>query len=72
MAMDGTALGDAIADIIMSPQAPESMKRQIKAQWEKIGEAIVGHIQENAEVPAGIAVSTAGGAGQTTATGKVQ
>lgn len=75
MAMNGKTLGDAIADIIISPQAPADMKQKITEQWEAIGAAIVKHIQDNAlvTVAAGIAVSTAGSAtaqtGATTSTG---
>lgn len=75
MAMNGKTLGDAIADIIISPQAPAAMKEQIKAQWEAIGTVIVSHIQANAQVTvaAGISVSTTGSptaqTGATTSTG---
>lgn len=76
MAMNGTDLGDAIAKIITSPSAPPDMVESIKAQWEKIGAAIVKHIQDNAEVLSGIPVSTSGGpsaqTGQTTDKGKIQ
>ena len=76
MAMDGTTLGDEIAGIITSPDAPPDMVAQIKAQWEKIGMAIVNHIQQNAQVQAGIPVSTAGSAtaqtGATTGPGQIQ
>ncbi|NRA68805.1 MAG: hypothetical protein HRU19_30260 [Pseudobacteriovorax sp.] len=44
--------------------------------WNAVGNAIVKHITENAEVTAGILVSTTGTAsaqtGQTTSTGKIQ
>ena len=76
MAMDGTTLGDEIAGIITSPDAPPAMVAQIKAQWEKIGMAIVNHIQQNAEVQAGIPVSTSGSptaqTGATTGPGQIQ
>lgn len=75
MAMNGKTLGDAIADLIIAPNAPADMKTKIKKQWEDIGAVIVKHIQDNAQVTvaAGIAVSTAGSAtaqtGATTSTG---
>lgn len=75
MALNGKVLGDAIADIIISPDAPSGMKSQIRAQWEVIGSAIVEHFQKNAvvSVKAGIAVSTTGSSnaqsGATTAEG---
>lgn len=50
MAMNGKTLGDAIADLIIAPNAPADMKAKIKIQWEDIGEVIVKHIQENIEV----------------------
>lgn len=55
MAMNGKTLGDAIADIIIAPDAPDDMKAKIKAQWEDIGTAIVEHIQKNVSItiPAG-------------------
>lgn len=75
MAMDGTTLGDEIAGIITSSDAPPAMVSQIKAQWEKIGMAIVNHIQQNAEVQAGIPVSTSGSptaqTGATTGAGQI-
>lgn len=73
--MNGKTLGDAIADIITAPNAPDNMRAQIKAQWESIAGAIVSHIQQNATVTVaqGIPVSTSGSAsaqtGATTAAG---
>lgn len=75
MAMNGAALGDSIAGIITAPNAPDDMKKKIKAQWELIGAAIVSHIQANAVVTVspGIAVATTGSssaqAGATTTAG---
>lgn len=72
MAMDGKALGDAIAAVITDAQATPAMKQQIKALWEKIGGAIVSHIQQNAQVLPGILVSTPVGAGSTSGPGQIQ
>ena len=71
MAMDGKKLGQEIADAIMNAAAPADAKAQVITLWQKIGEAIVAHITDNAEVPAGIPVSTSGGAGATNGAGKV-
>jgi hypothetical protein len=65
MAMDGNKLGQEIANAIMNTTAPADVKVQVLALWEKIGVAIVGHIKDNAKVPAGIAVSTPAGPGAT-------
>lgn len=72
MAMDGKALGDAIAAVITDAKATDEMKQQIKALWEKIGGEIVSHIQQNAQVLPGIPVSTPVGAGETTGPGQIQ
>lgn len=76
MAMDGTKLGDDIAAVITAASATPEMKQQIKKLWEKIGGVIVGHIQQNAQVQAGIAVSASGAMGSvtgaTTAPGQIQ
>lgn len=76
MAMNGTKLGDDIAAVITDAKATPEMQAQIKALWEKIGGVIVTHIQTNAQVQAGIAVSASGtmGAvtGATTAPGQIQ
>lgn len=50
MAMNGKALGRAIADLIIAPNAPDDIKAKINKQWEDIGEVFVKHIQENIEV----------------------
>ncbi|MBQ3462309.1 MAG: hypothetical protein IJP62_13815 [Treponema sp.] len=79
MAMNGTTLGDEIAALIISSDAPAEMRARIKAQWERIGSVIVKHIQDNAKVTvaAGISVSTTGtsqaqtGATTTTGTGTI-
>ncbi len=70
--MDGSKLGknlksaiDGIAD-----------KSDHSLFWDAVGKAIVSHIQENAVVPKGISVETAGSAtaqrGATTQDGKIQ
>jgi hypothetical protein len=76
MAMNGDGLGQEIFDAVASADAPGDVKAQVLALWKKIGNVIVNHIVNNAEVPAGIAVSTTGTAaaqtGNTTGTGRVQ
>ena len=76
MAMNGKKLGDDIAAVITDASATPEMKAQIKALWEKIGGVIVTHIQTNAQVQAGIAVSASGSmgavTGATTAPGQIQ
>lgn len=74
MAMDGKTLGDTIANIIISPDAPAEQRDSITKLWENIGNAIVSHIQgATITVAAGIPVSTTGSAaaqtGATTSTG---
>jgi len=83
MAMDGNAMGLAITDAIMNMDAPMEVQVKVIEMWQKICCAIVEHIQNNAEVPSGIALSvtvsttgtsaaqTGGGTGSTTAAGKV-
>jgi hypothetical protein len=75
MAMDGNKMGSEIANAIMNTGAPPEVQAQVIELWQKIGAAIVTHIQKNAAVPAGIAVATSGSSsaqtGATTATGKV-
>jgi hypothetical protein len=79
MAMNSDALGLALARVVMNasviPPTPE-MIIHIQRFWKDIAAEIVGHIQDNAEVPAGIAVSTTGTetaqSGSTTGTGKVR
>ena len=62
MGMDGVVLGDAIVDLIMSPDAPAHMQTRIRELWEGIGQVIVKHIQDNAVVTVekGIAVDNTG------------
>jgi hypothetical protein len=75
MAMNSDALGAAIASVIIEgspvPPTPE-MVENITDFWKKVAKKWVGHIQNNAEVPAGITVTTSTGAGATTGTGKIK
>ena len=68
MAMNGDDLGIAIANVIIDSSAPESAKAICREFWKKISNAIVEYITNNAEVEAGIPVSTEGT--QTAQTGK--
>lgn len=53
MAMNGTQMGDEIADAILSTspggQLNSAEQSAARAQWQVIGRAIVAHIQNNAE-----------------------
>lgn len=74
MAMSKSALGKAIADLILDSNAPADMKNKITAQWTDIAGAIIDEIKKaTITVAAGIPVSTAGSAsaqtGATTSTG---
>ena len=62
MGMNGVVLGDAIVDLIMSPDAPAHMQTRSRELWEGIGRVIVMHIQDNAVVTVekGIAVDNTG------------
>jgi hypothetical protein len=75
MAMDGNKMGSEIAKAIMNADAPPEVQAQVTELWQKIGAAIVAHIQQNAVIPAGITVLTTGSAsvqtGATTVPGKV-
>jgi len=75
MALNGTKLGTDIANAIMNSDAPADVKAACVSLWQKIATEITNHIAANAEVPPGIAVSTAGSptaqTGATTAPGKV-
>ena len=74
--MNGKQMGKEVADAIMNMSAPPDVKAQCTELWEKICTAIVEHIQKNAIVPPGIAVTTAGNSsaqsGATTAPGSVK
>ncbi|MDR2097696.1 MAG: hypothetical protein LBP37_04170 [Spirochaetaceae bacterium] len=73
--MDGNKMGAEIAQAIIDSGAPPDVQAQVTALWQKIGTAIVTHIQQSAVIPPGIAVSTTGSAaaqtGVTTAAGKI-
>lgn len=75
MAMNAEALGKDLAEIVTADNASEEGKKMVLGYWTKIAGAIIGHIQQNAEVLAGIAVSASGSmgsvAGATTAPGKI-
>jgi hypothetical protein len=79
MAMNSDILGMAIAKVLMdkSTVSPTpGMITNIQQFWKDVSAEIVGHIQDNAEVPAGISVTTSGGptsqTGVTTAVGTVK
>jgi hypothetical protein len=76
MAMNGDTLGTAIATAVLDSGASAAGKAQCEEFWKKVANEIVSHIQSNAEVPAGISVSTTGSStaqtGATTAPGSVQ
>ena len=75
MAMNGDALGVAIAAAVLDPGATAEGKAICEELWKKVANEIVKHIKENAEVPAGISVSTTGTqyaqSGSTTSAGSV-
>jgi hypothetical protein len=78
MAMDKDALGVALANVVIghSSETPSpEQKAYIQEFWKEIAGAIISHIQDNAEVPAGIEVKTAGSAsaqtGKTTSAGTI-
>lgn len=76
MAMSGDVLGKAIADAIVDSGASADGKAQCENFWTKVAAEIVSHIQENAQVLAGIPVSTTGTqtaqSGATTGPGSIQ
>ena len=74
MAMSKSALGKAIADLIIDANAPSDMKTKITKQWTDIAGAIIDEVKKaTITVAAGIPVSTTGSAttqaGATTSTG---
>jgi hypothetical protein len=79
MAMDKDVLGMALAGVVVDassvPPAPDQLIN-IQTFWKNMSAVIIAHIQDNAEVPAGIAVSTTGSAsaqtGATTAPGTIK
>jgi hypothetical protein len=75
MAMNFDALGTKLAqDILVQcgqlPAGPAFAK--MKEFWTIVAKDAVQHIQENAEIPAGISVTTSAGSGSTSGTGKVK
>lgn len=58
MAMNGDILGMAIATAVLDSGASAAGKAQCEELWKKVANEIVSHIQQNAEVPAGITVTT--------------
>jgi hypothetical protein len=76
MAMDGDQLGVEITNEIMNLAAPPDVKISVLQLWQKIGTAIIKHIQDNGQVPAGIPVSTTGSptsqSGSTTGAGSIE
>lgn len=75
MAMNGDTLGMAIATAVLDSCASAAGKAQCEEFWKKVANEIVSHIKDNAEVPAGISVSTTGSStaqsGSTTTAGQV-
>ena len=75
MAMNGDTLGIAIATAVLDSGASAAGKAQCEEFWKKVANEIVSHIKDNAEVPAGISVSTTGSStaqsGSTTTAGQV-
>jgi hypothetical protein len=79
MAMNSNILGMAIAKVLMDKSTvlpTPGMITNIQQFWKDVSAEVVGHIQDNAEVPAGISVVTSGGptsqTGATTAVGTVK
>ena len=79
MALDADRLGLAIASTIISKSivlATPEMVTNIQQFWKDVAADMVGEMQDNAEVPSGIPVSTTGTeaaqSGSTTGAGKVQ
>jgi hypothetical protein len=78
MAMDEDILGLAMAGVIVDassvPPTPDQLAN-IQDFWKKMAGVIIAHIQDFAEVPQGIPVTTTGSptaqAGTTIAPGKV-
>lgn len=58
MAMNGDTLGLAIAAAVLDSGAKPEGKAMCEDFWKKVGNAIVDHIVNNAEVPAGIETNT--------------
>ena len=47
MAMNKTALGKAIADLIIDANAPDDMKTKITKQWTDIAGAIIDEVKKS-------------------------
>lgn len=58
MAMNGDTLGLAIADAVLDSGASAEGKAKCEEFWKKVAGVMVSYIQQNAEVPAGITVTT--------------
>jgi hypothetical protein len=75
MAMDGDVLWLAIAKVLMDrstiPPTPD-MIVNIQQFWKDVCNEQVDHIQNNAEVPAGIALQAGSYSGKTIEAGKVE
>jgi hypothetical protein len=75
MAMDSDVLGLAIAQTLMSrstiPPTPE-MTVNIQQFWKDVSKNVVTHIQGNADVLPGIALTAGQETGATTGTGKIK
>jgi hypothetical protein len=75
MPMNSDALGLALAKVVLGKSAvPPTPDMVVNTQqyWKDVAKEIVDHIKNNAEVPPDISVSTSGGNGKTTGTGKVK
>ncbi len=66
MPMNAQVLGLAIANVVVSPDAPAEQKAQIQQMWTNVANEIISHISANATISvtvnAGIPVATAGSA----------
>jgi hypothetical protein len=74
MAMDADALGTKLAQDILalSGQPPDGPAfAGSKKYWDVVAKNFIKHMQDNALVQPGIPVSTSGGDGATSGTGKI-
>jgi hypothetical protein len=62
MPMNGNVLGTDIANAVMDSRATAEARAKVTENWQKIADVLVKHIQDNAEVQAGIPVKTTGSA----------
>lgn len=67
MAMNGQALGAAIANVIIAQDADAESKAAITKLWQNVASEIVSHIQANATVT--VTVNTTGSATAQAGTG---